>query len=492
MAYGVLRDPDAALFVEYDGLMGHATRESKTKDRKNQALLDYGPPGSYVLRISHTQSRRLKDGILQIRVCPWRPRNASSLKSTLGEILILIVQGLGHVLSSDMERRFSRLANQSSVSLSARAQKFVHWAMASQNTTRKIVHLSEAQGFSQKDINLMEEHSSFSDASMERNLQPAMQWLSGIGLSNAQIVKTIARFPDFLRYSIDDKLNPTVQWLLKMGLSKSQVAQVVATAPQNLGMSIERNLQPTVQWLLNMGLSKVQVAKVIARRPQILGYSTAHNLRPKVRWLLDIGLSKGQVAKTICDVPQIFGLSIELNLKLTVQWLLDLGLSQDQVARVIAGFPSILSYSINQNLKPTVQWLLNVGLSQAQVAKAIAQKPPILGYSIEQNLKPKVQWLLDIGLSNDQVVKAISTFPPILGLSVENNLKPKQTLLEATFEASDAADMISRFPQMFGYSFQRLSSRLRVLSARNQTRQLIGAMSLTEDGFKKRFEHESN
>ena len=59
-AFGVLKDEDAALFIEYDGYHGHYDAGGRAGDeRKTKALIDYAPPGSCILRIGHT-ARDLK------------------------------------------------------------------------------------------------------------------------------------------------------------------------------------------------------------------------------------------------------------------------------------------------------------------------------------------------------------------------------------------------------------------------------------------------
>ena len=489
--YGALKDPDAALFVKYDGCLRHGKKGGKTRDQiQNEALLAYGPPGSYVLCISHTHSSPLTGQILEIRVCPWRLANTSSLQSALAETLAQTFQGLGQVLSPELAERLSHQADKSHIELSTIAEKFVQGLMALNggNTTEEILQFLKMQGFKSKDIHVIQEHVLLRGQSIERTLQPAMHCLSDIGLSKRQVVRSIVSFPRILSYAEED-LTPTCRWLLDMGVTKVQVAKVVTGFPRILSLRIDHNLKPTVQWLLNMGLTKAQVAKAIAKNPRMLGCSIQQNLRPTVQWLLDLGLSKGQVAKTIATFAPILSYSIEQNLKPTVQWLSDVGLSQAQLAKAIATCPQLLGCNIEQNLKPAIEWLLDTGLTQAQVGKVIASSPQTLCLRIDQNLKPKVQWLLDIGLSKGQVAKAISTCPSILGLSIEKNLKPKQALLEAALEASDAANMISRCPQIFSYSYQRLSSRLRVLVERNETHKLVGAMSYTEESFQKRFGH---
>ena len=345
VAFGVLKDPDAALFVEYDGDVDHAKRKSKTKDQKNQALLDYGPPGSCVLRINHRHSSPLKDQVLEIRVCPWQPRNTSSLQSALSDTLTQTFRALGQVLSPKAAKRLGRQANRSFVRLSAKAEKFVQRETASShgNTTEEITWFLEAQGFNQEEIKLMEARSSLSGKSIQRTLQPAIQRLFDIGLSHAQVAHAIFRFPRLLGSSIKN-LRPTVQWLRDMGLTPAQVVKVVTSFPQVLAMSVQENLKPTVQWLLDIGLSTDLLTKVIASHPWALGFGVERNLKPARQWLLDIGLSKEEVVNVVANFPLILGLRIEENLK-PKQALLASALSSSEVAALIGQYPRILSFS---------------------------------------------------------------------------------------------------------------------------------------------------
>ena len=375
-AYGVLKDPSAALFVEYDGYWRHGEREGRSRDQsKNGALLAYGPPGSCVLRISHTHSRGLKDQLVGIQVSTWQSCCRASLERTLTDMLKQISGGLEKVLCPRVANRFDLEASKGSVRVSARTDRFLQKAIAARggNTSQEISDHLGAEGFSKKDIELMIERASLSGTSIEGALQPRIQWLLSIGLKHAEVVKAIATFSHLLVYSIEKNLKPTVEWFLDIGLSQAQVVKVIAGFPQSLGLSIEENLKPTVQWFLDFGLSQAQVVKAIAMKPQLLG------------------------------------LSIEENLKPTVQWFLDIGLSQAQVVKVIAGFPQSLSLSIEENLKPTVQWFLDIGLSQAQVVNVVANYPSTLGFGIEQNLQPARQSFFDLGISKHEFVNMVAT-----------------------------------------------------------------------------------
>ena len=423
---GVLKDENAALFVEYDGYWRHEGKEGMEKDmKKNAALLQYAPLGSCVMRISHTRSKPLEGNVLWIKIDTWRQGDWKTLSKALLHLLLEVKSsGLQGLLHPSLANRLTIETKRHCIKLSSKAQQLAHSAVmvGAGNTSDEVSNFLVAEGFGSQVSALMKGLPW--GISIERTLKTKIGWMSNLGITKRKIAKAVATFPQILGCSIEQNLQPTVQWLLDLGLTKRQIAKAVATFPQILGCSIKQNLKPTVQWLLDLGLTKRQIAKAVATHPQILGYSIEQNLKPTVQWLLDLGLTERQLAKAVATHPQILGCSIEQNLKPTVQWLLDLGLTKRQIAKAVAACPSILGLSIEQNLQPTVQWLLDLGLTKRQIAKAVATHPQILGYSIEQNLKPTVQWLLDLGLTKRQIAKAVATFPHILGYSIEQNLQP--------------------------------------------------------------------
>ena len=317
-------------------------------------------------------------------------------------------------------------------------------------------------------------------STVDQNLEPTVQWLLDLGLSKKEVLKVIGCSPEILGFDVEWN-SKIVQWFVDLGLSKDQVAKVISGFPNVLGTQLIE-LQKTVQWLLGFGLTQRQAARLMMFSPRILDQNVKH-VRLRVGWILDFGMTKHQVAKAIIAFPRILAPDIELDLKHRVQWLAELGLNQSQVAKVLALCPQILSCSIEHNLNPKVQWLYEIGLSKKQVAKILAASPRILSFSTDKNLKPKVQWISDLGLSLDQVAKIIWHFPSILQLS-SKNLFPKQILLQRIFGAESAAKAILKAPQLLLYSYQRLSRRLEVSEARNESEKLTGAMKLTEARFK--------
>ena len=489
-AYGLLKEQNSALFVEYDGYYRHATREGVERDLlKNTALLEFAPAGSFVVRICHKGKTELHGHVLWVCVNSWRQGNHLSLTGALRITLQETVARLRPALHPDAYRSLkAHLGTEQSLAISQAAleSREAILQLRRGNTAEEMSIFFKTQGFIPEDIGRMQKQALGNGVSIEQ-VRPRLQFLFQLGLTRTQITKVLATYPPILGLSIEQTLKPTVQWFVDLGLTKGQIAKAVATFPQILAYSIEKNLNPTVQWFLNFGLTEGQAAKAVATFPKFLGYSLDNNLKPTVRWFLHLGLAKGQVVKAVATFPPILGLSIERNLKPTVQWFVDLGLTKGQIAKAVATFPQILAYSIEKNLNPTVQWFLNFGLTEGQVAKAVASFPPMLGFSIEQNLKPTVQWLLNLGLSKSQVVQAVSIFPQILGLSVDKNLACKLELMQSFLSTKDVVDLIAKWPPIFSYRQQRLEERLNVLADLNSLGKLAYAMRLTNEVFHKRF-----
>ena len=494
-AFGVLKQKDAALFVEYDGYYWHRDAQGKQRDeRKTEALLAYAPEGSVVLRIGHApQSLRRKQTstAMEAMVDVWRAGHVPSLMTSLHQATESLLVSLDDALAHEVRERLSSECAEPQPDFN-KSRMFVSQAVLTRDVETKkanmrVVLEGELQ-LSRATIKSLE--SKFPriwGVSIEANLKPTVSWLEGVGLSRKQVAKVVAGFPAVLGCSIDGNLKPTVAWLEDVGLSRVQVAKVVAGCPQVLGCNINGNLKPTVAWLECVGLSRNQVAKVIAVFPAVLAYSIDGNLKPTVAWLEGVGLSQEQVAKAVARHPQVLGCSIDGNLKPTVVWLEGVGLSRTQVAKVVAGFPAVLGYSIDGKLKPTVAWLEDVGLSRKQVAKVIAGQPSTLGCSIDGNLKPKVAWLEGVGLSRPQVAKLVAGFPAVLGYSIANNLSRKHLLLQRFFSEVDICSMIVYLPQMLGLRYARLFRRLQVLQEHGCLYKLARVMALTDAKFARRF-----
>ena len=383
--HGVLKDKDAALFVEYDGDWRHGKNEGMERDdRKNEALLAYAPSGSFIVRISHTRKTRFRDNILWVSVDTWSRGDDGSLLKRLRTILR---QFLWHS-ESRLQPRTSRVlrtwvqSNSNMLSMEGKNFASTAAAEAAGNTLEEIISFLTTEGFTAKEIQHLQTHRILYGRSIEKRLQPTIRWLGNIGLTSTEVTKLLTTLP-ILDRSVEQGLHPKRQWLLDLGFSTTEAKKIILKHPQMLGCSIEENLKPTRQWLLDLGFSTTEANKVILQFPSILGCSIEKNLKPTRQWLLDLGLSTTQAKKVILIKPQIFGYSIKQSLKPTRQWLLDLGFSTTEAKKIILKHPPILGYSIEKNLEYKMCLLKSLMVAQ-KLVDWVARYPKIFSYSYKR------------------------------------------------------------------------------------------------------------
>ena len=511
-AYGVMKDPNAALYIHYDAT--HGKREGLNDDFQKR-LLAYGPPGSRILHISHTKRRPLQDMVLCIKVGGWQKGDEASLSLVLNEIRKQVSHGLElvmcpeslkqldsqnftavmHDFSASLKgatvnqnslecRLFSRGFSPSSSSIMLKSARLSEGCAGAKFESRILYLLTLDQnqfeirealetsfpalgdtlqknlkqtaslsnlGLEQQQIGKVITISpSILSSSTLQNLEATVLWLLDLGLSHRQVVNVVGCCPEVLDVG---KLN--MEWLITLGMTKKQIRKAVCAFPKVLGCSIQEDLMPKLDWFSALGLTKNQIAKLTAVLPHVLAYSIEQKFKPKVEWFFQLGMAQGQAAKVIATFPQVLDSHVERNLKPKVAWLLQLGMTRGQVVKVITASPKVLAYSIEKNLRYKVEWFLQLGMTQRQVAKLIGAFPPVLGCSVEQNLKPKVKWLLELGMTQAQVAKLIGASPQFLGCSIERNLKPKvEWLLQLGMTRGQVVKVIVVFPSILRHSLE--------------------------------------
>ena len=169
----MLKDENAALFVEYDGYWRHGKREGlKMDQKKNKALLMYAPKGSYVIRISHTISRPLRDNVLWVKAATWRSGCPKQSSKIYQHILRQAINQLKGSLNHDIKERLRLCAEKAMVVPSTSSLDFINAAIAAgnRNTMDEIALFLETGGFDKKDIDLMLEKALVRRTSVEKRL----------------------------------------------------------------------------------------------------------------------------------------------------------------------------------------------------------------------------------------------------------------------------------------------------------------------------------
>ena len=174
-AYGVLKDKNAALFVEYDGYWRHGEKEGMKRDRiKNAALLKYAPKGSYVIRISHTISSPLQNNsILWVRAQTWRSDSPAQASKIHCEVIMQTLSGLKHSLCPKVMERLQLQSKEGATLRSAGVIDFMKTAQAAKsgNTMDEISVFLKSEGFSTKELELMLEKTIVPGMSIDKKLR---------------------------------------------------------------------------------------------------------------------------------------------------------------------------------------------------------------------------------------------------------------------------------------------------------------------------------
>ena len=217
-AYGVMKDPKAALIVHYDEKRGKRGAAGDMNHEFHKALLAYGPPGSHILHMSHTESRPLGDMVLCIQVDAWHPGDEASLSLVLNDICRQISHGLKDVLCPEV---LELLRNQKVFPCTSDMNDFRKLGVALRGA-KVNGELLENRFFAR----------GFSPASTSRMLKSA----------------------ELSRRCVEAKLESRIQWLLNLNQSRRQIKQLLATSSPALGDNAQKNLKPTVQrpWDLRM------------------------------------------------------------------------------------------------------------------------------------------------------------------------------------------------------------------------------------------------
>jgi len=157
-AFGVLKDEDAALFVEYDGHPRHYDERGQEKDeRKTEALLEYAPPGSGLLRISHAaRDLRWKVNSREVVIDTWCAGQGRTLMHVVRQVAQALLSNWGNVLRKEVCEHLRRFGATEPVPDLHEASKFTSEAVLTSDVETKktnvIAFLEQELKFSKKGI----------------------------------------------------------------------------------------------------------------------------------------------------------------------------------------------------------------------------------------------------------------------------------------------------------------------------------------------------
>ncbi|KAF7087728.1 hypothetical protein CFC21_090893 [Triticum aestivum] len=256
-----------------------------------------------------------------------------------------------------------------------------------------------------------------------------LAFLSGLGLSGADVAAVVAKDPKFLCASVEKTLAPVVAGLTGLGFSHSDMARLAsltgvtfrcksiiaglryclplfgssenllqALAPAGgsvLGSDLERVVKPNVSFLLECGLGACDIAKLYAYTLSPLSIST-ERIRTAVACVDGLGVPRGSpmfrhALQVVAFVSEEKITAKVEGFKKKFRW------SDAEVGIAVSKAPSLLVRSEDLLQSKSDFLISEVGLEPAY----IAHRPIMLTYSLEGRLRPRyyvVRFLKENGL----------------------------------------------------------------------------------------------
>jgi mTERF domain-containing protein, mitochondrial len=253
-------------------------------------------------------------------------------------------------------------------------------------------------------------------------------FLSGLGLSDADIAATVAYDPKLLCSEVERTLAPRLAELRDLGLSPSQIALLVLVDPARfrrptvvsklrfyvplfgsfenllkalksnsylLSSDLERVVKPNVAFLMECGLDACDIAKLSLPVPRLLT-TKPERVRAMAMRAEAIGAPRGSgmfrhalLAVAFLSEEKIAA-KVEF-LKKTFRW------SDAEAGVAVSKLPLVLKHSKDRLQRMSEFLIIQVGLEPEYVA----HRPALLTYSLERRLMPRhyvVKFLKENGL----------------------------------------------------------------------------------------------
>ncbi|CAO1947575.1 unnamed protein product [Urochloa humidicola] len=255
-----------------------------------------------------------------------------------------------------------------------------------------------------------------------------LAFLSGLGLSDADIAAAVAYDPKLLCSEVERTLAPRLAELQDLGLSPSQIARLVLVDPARfrrptvvsklqyyvplfgsfdnllqavrsnaylLSSDLERVVKPNVAYLMECGLDACDIAKLSVPVPRLIT-TNPERVRAMVERAEAVGVPRGTgmfrhalLAVAFLSEEKIAA-KVEF-LKKTFQW------SDAEVGVAVSKLPLMLKHSKDRLHRMSEFLITQVGLEP----EYIAHRPALLTYSLERRLMPRyyvVKFLKENGL----------------------------------------------------------------------------------------------
>ncbi|CAI9780496.1 unnamed protein product [Fraxinus pennsylvanica] len=114
-------------------------------------------------------------------------------------------------------------------------------------------------------------------------------------------------------YSVEKRLQPTLDFLKSLGLTETHLQNVALNFPEVLCRDANKILSPNVTYLRTHGFESRQIAALVAGYPLVLIKSTTNSLGPRIKFLEQV---MGRRIDEAAEYPDFFKHGLKKRLEL--------------------------------------------------------------------------------------------------------------------------------------------------------------------------------
>ncbi|TVU11999.1 hypothetical protein EJB05_45614, partial [Eragrostis curvula] len=248
-------------------------------------------------------------------------------------------------------------------------------------------------------------------------LDAVLVFLTGLGLSRADIATVVYKDPQFLCADVEKTLAPRVLELTDLGLSRAEIARLVLTTQIPFRTAMVR---PNLEFWLKVFGSLDELLPVIKMNNALLGLDLEKVVKPNIELLRQCGVS-------ISDVPYTYLSRMVTRSTQHLQEALahtyEFGIEQSSwvFIHALARFAILSREKLNRN----IQLFEKLGWSRNDISSAVRRSPDILCLT-EERVHRSLEFLMrDVRLE----IPYIAQRPKLMLFSIERRLMPRHCLI---------------------------------------------------------------
>ncbi|XP_044417856.1 transcription termination factor MTERF15, mitochondrial [Triticum aestivum] len=248
-----------------------------------------------------------------------------------------------------------------------------------------------------------------------------LAFLSGLGLSGADVAPVVAKDPQLLCAKVDKTLAPVVDGLTGLGLSRSDIARLVFLTP---GGFRRRAIVSRLQYYLPLFGSFDNLLRLLKCDSNLLSIDLDKVVKPNVAFLRECGLGDCDIAKLCIRVPRLLTTNPErVGAMVACAETLGVPRGSGMLRKALQAVAFLSEEKIAAKvdyLKNTFRW------SDAEACVAVRKYPSVLRKS-KESLKRRSEFLVsEVGLEP----VSIAHQPVVLSLSLEGRLRPRYYVIK--------------------------------------------------------------